>query len=1301
MRIKSILAGLCLTTLSVQAQNLSTQQVQQLLQKNAGKSMGIDWQQAIVSDAYHNKFAGTDMVYLQQAYLGIPVYNEIVTMAFKEASLKNQSGHFIESLDKKVNDKLGQPITTAIQAIQKVIAVKKLLGTSAILPVTVQGRKTNYGKCGMAQEDITSELVWLPMENGKEVKLAWQIFIAPIQSSDYWLMHVDAKNNTLLKETNLTITCNWDDPHATERNEPVLKMAPVLPAANSLTAPVFFNTNSIASASYRVVPYPAESPNHPGGTPAVVSNPWNMAGGNATSLGWHSDGTTDYNITRGNNVWAKEDRAGNNSNSGLPATSTTTPDLNFDFTPDFSVTPTQTTPVQNQQFNITNLFYWNNIFHDISYNYGFDEVAGNFQANNQGRGGAGNDYVKADAQDGGGTNNANFSTPADGGSGRMQMYLWNGSPQIDGDADNGVMAHEFTHGTSNRLTGGPSQAGCLGNAEQMGEGWSDYFGLMVTQNWATTGLNDGYDKPRGVGTYAVRQPINGPGIRQYRYTTNMSINPLTYANLPSVAAPHGVGTIWCTILWDMTWNIIQQTGNINANLFDVNAGGGNSIALKLVLEGMKLQPCSPGFVDGRDAILAADQILYNGAFHCAIVQAFARRGVGFDAKQGSSDSRNDQVVGFSTIESKLQITQNITQQEEGLDVTYTNTISNGACGDIVNYQLVDTIPANATWVSGGNYDAGNRTVKFTVNQPASSVQQYAFTVKINTGTYFPTTNLFEDGVPNTTLSPQWGTTGTVGTAWVSSNTRSYSAPYSYYAENRDVTSDQRLYTAAGIALGASPPNLSFWHWFNTEGSYDGGVLEISTNNGSTWSDIGFNNFIKGGYNGTMDASTIIPGRKAWTGNSNGFIKTIVNMVPYANQVVKLRYRFTSDDGTKLEGWYVDDIALKRQPEVDMNSQLFNTTGTLINQSDTFTLILPPVATCVAASITSQSSIEPVCNGGSVQLQVTAAGSAPLYQWQQSTTGCTGIFTDIAGATSSVLPLNAITMAQNNYAYRVKISNNCTTAFLSNCMGVQVTQGADFVSQPNDTSVCAGSNVVFTVATSSPVMYQWQKNTNGAWVDIPGASNATYELNTVNTTMNNTGYRLHITGNCTDLFSNVATLHVTAPPAVTIIASPSAEISPVNHPLLTAQVTPAGTYFYQWYKEGSPVNGATQPTYQTNLQDIGNFTVTVSSDQTGGCSNISPVLPLKAEDSKLIFIYPNPTTGIFWVAYYKDPGTPAELRTLSIYDAKGSRILVKTATYATAYQPVQIDLSNHATGVYMVELKTAAGKRLASAKILIR
>ena len=87
---------------------------------------------------------------------------------------------------------------------------------------------------------------------------------------------------------------------------------------------------------------------------------------------------------------------------------------------------------------------------------------------------------------------------------------------LDGDLDAGVMCHEYTHGISNRLTGGPSNTGCLTNAEQMGEGWSDYNALMVTTNWATAQITDG-PKKRPLGTYVFSQTPTGTGIRLFPY----------------------------------------------------------------------------------------------------------------------------------------------------------------------------------------------------------------------------------------------------------------------------------------------------------------------------------------------------------------------------------------------------------------------------------------------------------------------------------------------------------------------------------------------------------------------------------------------------------------------------------------------------------------------------------------------------------------------------------------------------------------------------------------------------------------
>ena len=579
----------------------------QLVTKNSA-TLGLskeDLGNVIISDSYTDRIAGTRMIYLQQAFKGIPVYNQLQVLAFKSGSLVSRSGSFIASIGKKVNIPDGSPSILPEMAVQSALADRKLVATQSpvVLSANENGKKIEFGNLGVSRQNITAQLTWVPIADGRKVQLAWLVYVIPVNSSDYWMIRVDAANNSILGMDNYTVYCNWDSKPSKENGNlfPEKNASEIgssinlfdlknssAGADNGLT-----NSPSVVSASYRVIPFPAESPIHPGGANALVSNPWLSAPGNATTLKWNSDGTTDYLICRGNNVLAQEDR-NNNNGTGFSPTATTVPDpLIFDFTPNFAVVATQTTPVQNQQFNITNLFYWNNIVHDITYQYGFDEVSGNFQANNLGRGGLGNDYVMADAQDGGGTNNANFSTPADGSNGRMQMYLWGGSPQKDGDVDNGVITHEYGHGISTRLTGGPAQSGCLSNAEQMGEGWSDYYGLMYTQNWATANLNTGFASPRGIGTYVIGQGPTGAGIRNQKYCTNFAINNQVY-DFTISAESHNRGEVWCATLWDMTWNIINQVGTINPNIYNPAGGGGNTIALQLVTEGLRLQPCSPG-----------------------------------------------------------------------------------------------------------------------------------------------------------------------------------------------------------------------------------------------------------------------------------------------------------------------------------------------------------------------------------------------------------------------------------------------------------------------------------------------------------------------------------------------------------------------------------------------------------------------------------------------------------------------------------------------------------------------------------
>ncbi|MCA9209020.1 MAG: M36 family metallopeptidase, partial [Planctomycetales bacterium] len=348
--------------------------------------------------------------------------------------------------------------------------------------------------------------------------------------------------------------------------------------------------------------------------------------------------TTD---TSGNNVAAGSDRSGTSTEAGqirpLGGGS-----LTFDF-------PFDTTQAasQWQDAAATNLFYWNNIVHDIHYHYGFNEAAGNFQLNNYGNGGLGNDRVIAAAQwgaDVGIVNNATMATPPDGSQPIMRMFEFDfTNPTRDSDMEPSIIVHEFGHGVSNRLTGGPSNANALQALQSggMGEGWSDFHSLMFAQK-TTDGKFDAYP----TGNWVLGQSPSGGGIRRYPYSFDMSINPLTYGSFnggfPNNEV-HNSGEIWASVLWDMNWFFIDYYG-FDSDLY--NGSGGNNLVMQLVMDGMKIQPANPSMLESRDAILAADVALTGGNNAYLIWSAFARRGMGLSASDGGGGNSSTVVEAF-------------------------------------------------------------------------------------------------------------------------------------------------------------------------------------------------------------------------------------------------------------------------------------------------------------------------------------------------------------------------------------------------------------------------------------------------------------------------------------------------------------------------------------------------------------------------------------------------------------------------------------------------------------------------------
>ncbi|TFY79758.1 hypothetical protein EWM64_g4254 [Hericium alpestre] len=385
----------------------------------------------------------------------------------------------------------------------------------------------------------------------------------------------------------------------------------------------------------------------------------------ASPLGWHvipvgndplagdadlkKGGFVNHTTTAGNNAFAHENWEGLNAwlHNLRPSGGE---DMQFNFTYNPQLSNDSRAEAQKYINNtVTQLFYTTNLVHDLYYRYGFDEVSGNFQQHNFGRGGAEGDAVIANAQDGSGYNNANFMTPPDGQNGRCRMYLWNtASPYRDGDLEAGIVIHELSHGLSTRLTGGPANSGCLGWGESggMGEGWGDFLASTIRSNKVYS------DYP--MGAWAANQE---GGIRNYPYSLNNTVNPSTYKTLdkPGYWGVHAIGEVWAQMLWVVSQRLIEKHGFTDslfppAPLADgtVPEGDfyhartdaskplvpkhGNSLALQLVLNGMKLQQCRPSFFDARDAIIQADAVLTSGENACELWNAFAGLGLGKNAR---------------------------------------------------------------------------------------------------------------------------------------------------------------------------------------------------------------------------------------------------------------------------------------------------------------------------------------------------------------------------------------------------------------------------------------------------------------------------------------------------------------------------------------------------------------------------------------------------------------------------------------------------------------------------------------------
>ena len=537
-----------------------------------------------ITDVVPSRLTGATHVYFRQTHRGVPVYHGMLQVNVnREGRILSVHNQFVPDLAATVRG--ARPELPARQAVDRAFAH---LGIRPPEPARVLAkvggvRGTTVLRHPFAgRDDVTAELVWLPMTAG-ETRLMWNFQVETPDREHLYDFNVDAATGE--------VVTRFDRVHA---------------------------------ADFRVYADPVESPQHttplpPADARTLVVSPEDPL---ASPAGWFHAGTTTMD---GNNVHACVDRNGNNT-CDLPEPSCG-PSLVCDFPIDLTSDPSQSIPAA-----VTNLFYWTNHVHDVQYQYGFDEVGGNFQDDNFGRGGEDGDSLQADAQDGADQNsncNAFFTTTPDGKRPLMQMYTCsNRSPERDGSLDAGVIVHELGHGIANRQVSGPAAVGCLANRQSASEGISDWLGLVYTAAPGDQGA-DG----RGIGTYLVGRPADAT-IRPQLYSTDPALNTYTYESISNFSSIHAVGSVWAEAAWKVYWALVDAHGfEVDLIDFDVDDPdeAGNKRALFYVNQGFKNTPCHPTFLDLRDGMLAVAADNFGGEDLCLLWRTFAAFGLGTDA----------------------------------------------------------------------------------------------------------------------------------------------------------------------------------------------------------------------------------------------------------------------------------------------------------------------------------------------------------------------------------------------------------------------------------------------------------------------------------------------------------------------------------------------------------------------------------------------------------------------------------------------------------------------------------------------
>jgi hypothetical protein len=904
---------------------------------------------------YANPSGNMSFVELEQEIEGLRVFQSNIRAGFtRNGEMIRTTGRLVPGLDvaelaqakRAFANRTSDATASSDSAAQAVASAARTIGVQidpaelVVKEISDDGTMVVF-EGGPFVEDIKAELMFFPLEAGTAT-LSWTMTLW--QDIPAYYTFVDAETGDLLWRKNITNDQTQGVTYSYYNDDSPAPLSPFvgLPGSNIQGAAIPRTTATFISE-----------------LPAF------------DNLGWITDGGT---TTTGNNADAGLDIVAPNGidPAGRPVSPTRTFVYDYDPAPGLGIPGSNSPADANYRMGIvTNLFVWTNRYHDILYQFGFTESARNFQQNNFGRnpgGGnanaiAGNDFVRAEAQDSSGTNNANFSTGTDGSLPRMQMFLWpNTDPDRDGDLDQTVIIHELTHGTSNRLHNNASGLNATISGG-MGEGWGDFYARMI--------LSSADEDPNGIfgtGQYATHFATGTYtdnyyyAIRRFPHVVKSNVgpngkphNPLTLADIDpnqislldgafprgpfgvggdyGAVTVHAMGEVWSVTLNEVRARLVTRMG----------WAAGTARMMQLTTDAMKLEGTNPTHLVGRNAFLAAD-VAFGSEDARDIWAGFAARGMGFGAtitpqaqltssqkRQNVSESFDNPIPGMGAVIATEGACSTDGRYGPGEKVTLSVPLTNpfGFAINDVSAQVTaggsavyGTIGAGATVSHDISYQIPAGTAcgsKINVNVVVTSdlgVETKTFPLRVGTPTAIFTENF--DSVTAPALPAGW-TTVNSGTMplFTTTTTLPDTAPNVASITFPTTNATSELISPA-IAIPANGAQLTFRHSYNSELEGDGGVLEVSIN-GAAYVDIvdAGGTFESGGYNWafsrTADGNTsVLQSRAGWQGNSNGFITSIVNLPASANgQSVQFKFRAASDTGTSPAGsfWRIDSLVL--------------------------------------------------------------------------------------------------------------------------------------------------------------------------------------------------------------------------------------------------------------------------------------------------------------------------------------------------------------------------------------------------------